>query len=139
MERIRTALGELEGLVGELRAYPNVPGLRRRAGRGRPKEELLTLIWQTLRAGGLTYREIAELAPPSDGGDNVEELINRIEKRVKDEMPWVTDNRPDERFIVKVGAEAVANPAQPGSKGTTSSAGISAPPSTPQQKGRRGA
>jgi hypothetical protein len=97
---LETVLHQLEELVGDLRAYPNVPGIRKRSGPGRPKEELLTLVWQTLRVGGFTYREIARFAPPSDGSaDNVEELISRIEKRVKDEMPWVTDNRRDERFI----------------------------------------
>ncbi len=100
----------LEVLIAKLRAYPDVPGLRKRPGRGRPKEELLTSVWQTLRAGGLTFREIADLVPPSDAGDNVEDVIERIEKRVKDEMLWVTDNQPDERFVLKVAQDEPTRP-----------------------------
>jgi len=134
VEHIEAVLTELEMLVGDLRAYPNVPGLRKRAGRGRPKEELLTLVWQTLRAGGFTYREIATNVPPSDAGDNIEEVINRIEKRVKDEMLWVTDNQPDERFILKVttvrAADADVSTAEPPKEPANPTGGPNAPAAT---------
>ncbi len=106
VEQLKGAFKALEVLAEKLRSYPDVPGLRKRAGRGRYEEELLTLVWQTLRVGGFTYREIAEFVPPSDGG-HIQELINRVEKRVKKEMLWVTDNQPDERFILKVTPTAV--------------------------------